>query len=170
MLEERNLPQEDLVDFGVNGTGELGWVQVIRLKRLKERLGAVLGSWGGSNSAGRGGTDGVGDSSLGNEYETSKLDLFIIGIVLRLSGTPKDESRGDDGGLKLLRPKFHDKVLSLGGGDCFDSSTSAEHLRLLTSFRLLERLVANTSPTIPQYATSACSNWAEERRKAVLIP
>lgn len=44
LLEERNRGQEDLADFGGGGTGEGAWVQFIRLKRLKERLGVVLRS------------------------------------------------------------------------------------------------------------------------------
>ena len=72
--------------------------------------------------------------------------------------------------MKLLRLASDDGPLSLGSGGCFDSSTALELFRLLTSFRLLARLVAKKSPTIPQYATSACSNWAEDWRKAVLIP
>ena len=131
-------------------------MQVIRLKRLKERLGVVLDSRGGSISDG-GGTNGDGDSSAENGRETSKSGLLIMGTVLRLSEIPKKESCGDDGGLRLLRLKVH-ALLSLGSGDGPGSSIAPELLRLLTSFRRSERLVENIWPTIPQYATSACSS------------
>ena len=142
-------------------------MQVIRLKRLKERLCAVLGSWSGSVTAG-GDSDEQGASSAGNGREESKLILPITGIVFRLSANPKKESCGDDGGLMLLEPG--NTVPSLGDGESFGSSAAPEFLGLLTSFRLSERFVAKIWPTIPQYATSACSNCAEVWRKAVLIP
>lgn len=98
LLEERNRGQEDFVDFGIGGTGGMAWVYiVIRLKRLRERLGVVLGSWGGSPSAGGGGAGGEGSSSVGEGQETSKPDLLVIGIDFRLSEIPKKESCGDDG-------------------------------------------------------------------------
>jgi hypothetical protein len=99
LLEERNRGQGDFVDFEVDGMGEVVWVLVIviRLKRLKERLGVVLGSWGDSPSAGGGCTEGEEDSSVGDGQETSKPGLLVIGMDFRLSEIPKKESCGEDG-------------------------------------------------------------------------
>lgn len=166
MLEERNRCQDDLTGMGDAGAGE---VQVFRLKRLKERLGVVLGPCD-DNPFSVGGTGREVASAMGNGRDTSKLDLAIIGIVFRLSENLNKEGGWDDGGFKLLRLRLRGTLLSLQGGACFDSSTAAELPRLLTSFRLLVRFVAKMSPTIPQYATSALSSWAEDSRKAVQIP
>ena len=129
-----------------------------------------VGGGGGGGGGGRGGMGGGGTSAIGNGRETSKLDLLTGGTVLRLSEWPKSESCGDDGWLKLLRLGFRETLLSLEGEACFDSSTAPELFRLLTSFRVLGRLVVKTSPMIPQYATSAFSSWAEDSRKAALMP
>ena len=77
--------------------GELVWLEVFRLKRLKERLRVALVSCDDSISVGRGGTGGRGTSTIGGGRETSRVDLLISGIVFRLSGNPKKESCGDDG-------------------------------------------------------------------------
>lgn len=153
--------------MGGAGAGE---VQVFRLKRLKERLGAVWKPCEDNPFSVGGGTGREATSATGNGRETSKLDLAIIGIVFRLSENLNKEGGGDDGGFKLLRLRLRGTLLSLQDGACFDSSTAVELPRLLTSFRLLARFVAKTSPMIPQYATSALSSCAEDSRKAVLIP
>lgn len=69
-----------------------------------------------------------------------------------------------------MRLELREAYLSAGGGDRFGSSTAAELLLPLVSFRLFVRSVAKTSPMIPQYETSAFSNWADDSRKAKLIP
>lgn len=142
---------------------------VFRLKRLKERLWDLPGSWGDSLPA-EGGTGRGGASCDGNGYDKSRIDLLVNGIVFLLSENPKNESCGDDGWLKLLPLRLQGALPSPCSWEPFGSSTAAEFLRLLVSFRRIARFVAKMSPTIPQYATRACSNWAEDWRKAVLIP
>jgi hypothetical protein len=83
LLEERNRRQEAFIDPEVARMGELVWLEVFRLKTLKERLGVGMGFCDDSLS--------VGGAVTGNGRETSKLDLLICGTVFRLSEKPKKE-------------------------------------------------------------------------------